>query len=153
MAHYRSQITTAVHGLLVAGVSWGTVYRWRTRPKPDPASETASRSVNMATVRDELQGVSLDYGSSLRSLEITVEVTTRGPDDGTGAIDVSLDVGCTEVEKALVKQTLGGLLSGGLLLTSTEIEVETDADATRAQAVLTFGGEYNVEPTDPETGA
>ena len=145
MAHVRKQIRDKVASILKSNVGLvkRRVYTTRVHPLNDPNLP----AISVYTGSETSQRMNLGVTDVIRQLALEIDVYVRE----TSKFDDDVDAIAVQVEEAMAGNfTLDGLAKF-VVLTSTQIQFDGDADQILGVAKLTYSVEYVTPIDDVET--
>lgn len=145
MAHVRKQIRDKVASLLKSNV--GLVKRRVYTTRVHPLNDTNLPAISVYTGSETSQRMNLGVTDVIRQLALEIDVYVRE----TSKFDDDVDAIAVQVEEAMAGNfTLDGLAKF-VVLTSTQIQFDGDADQILGVAKLTYSVEYVTPINDVET--
>jgi hypothetical protein len=145
MAHVRKQIRDKVASILKSNV--GLVKRRVYTTRVHPLNDTNLPAISVYTGTETSQRMNLGVTDVIRELALEVDVYVRE----TSKFDDDVDAIAVQVEEAMAGNfTLDGLAKF-VVLTSTQIQFDGDADQILGVAKLTYSVEYVTPIDDVET--
>jgi hypothetical protein len=145
MAHVRKQIRDKVASILKSNV--GLVKRRVYTTRVHPLNDTNLPAISVYTGTETSQRMNLGVTDVIRELALEVDVYVRE----TSKFDDDVDAIAVQVEEAMAGNfTLDGLAKF-VVLTSTQIQFDGDADQILGVAKLTYSVQYVTPINDVET--
>lgn len=145
MAHVRKQIRDKVASILKSNV--GLVKRRVYTTRVHPLNDTNLPAISVYTGSETSQRMNLGVTDVIRQLALEIDVYVRE----TSKFDDDVDAIAVQVEEAMAGNfTLDGLAKF-VVLTSTQIQFDGDADQILGVAKLTYSVEYVTPINDVET--
>ena len=145
MAHVRKQIRDKVASILKSNV--GLVKRRVYTTRVHPLNDTNLPAISVYTGSETSQRMNLGVTDVIRQLALEIDVYVRE----TSKFDDDVDAIAVQVEEAMADNfTLDGLAKF-VVLTSTQIQFDGDADQILGVAKLTYSVEYVTPIDDVET--
>ncbi len=145
MAHVRKQIRDKVASILKSNV--GLVKRRVYTTRVHPLNDTNLPAISVYTGSETSQRMNLGVTDVIRQLALEIDVYVRE----TSKFDDDVDAIAVQVEEAMAGNfTLDGLAKF-VVLTSTQIQFDGDADQILGVAKLTYSVEYVTPIDDVET--
>lgn len=145
MAHVRKQIRDKVASILKSNV--GLVKRRVYTTRVHPLNDTNLPAISVYTGSETSQRMNLGVTDVIRELALEIDVYVRE----TSKFDDDVDAIAVQVEEAMAGNfTLDGLAKF-VVLTSTQIQFDGDADQILGVAKLTYSVEYVTPIDDVET--
>ena len=145
MAHVRKQIRDKVASILKSNV--GLVKRRVYTTRVHPLNDTNLPAISVYTGSETSQRMNLGVTDVIRELALEIDVYVRE----TSKFDDDVDAIAVQVEEAMAGNfTLDGLAKF-VVLTSTQIQFDGDADQILGIAKLTYSIRYVTAINDVET--
>ena len=145
MAHVRKQIRDKVASILKSNV--GLVKRRVYTTRVHPLNDTNLPAISVYTGSETSQRMNLGVTDVIRQLALEIDVYVRE----TSKFDDDVDAIAVQVEEAMADNfTLDGLAKF-VVLTSTQIQFDGDADQILGVAKLTYSVQYVTPINDVET--
>jgi len=145
MAHVRKQIRDKVASILKSNV--GLVKRRVYTTRVHPLNDTNLPAISVYTGSETSQRMNLGVTDVIRQLALEIDVYVRE----TSKFDDDVDAISVQVEEAMADNfTLDGLAKF-VVLTSTQIQFDGDADQILGVAKLTYSVQYVTPINDVET--
>jgi len=145
MAHVRKQIRDKVASILKSNV--GLVKRRVYTTRVHPLNDTNLPAISVYTGSETSQRMNLGVTDVIRQLALEIDVYVRE----TSKFDDDVDAIAVQVEEAMAGNfTLDGLAKF-VVLTSTQIQFDGDADQILGVAKLTYSVQYVTPINDVET--
>lgn len=145
MAHVRKQIRDKVASILKSNV--GLVKRRVYTTRVHPLNDTNLPAISVYTGTETSQRMNFGVTDMIRELALEIDVYVRE----TSKFDDDVDAISVQVEEAMADNfTLDGLAKF-VVLTSTQIQFDGDADQILGVAKLTYSVEYVTPIDDVET--
>lgn len=145
MAHVRKQIRDKVASILKSNV--GLVKRRVYTTRVHPLNDTNLPAISVYTGTETSQRMNFGVTDMIRELALEIDVYVRE----TSKFDDDVDAISVQVEEAMADNfTLDGLAKF-VVLTSTQIQFDGDADQILGIAKLTYSVQYVTPINDVET--
>jgi len=145
MAHVRKQIRDKVASILKSNV--GLVQRRVYTTRVHPLNDTNLPAISVYTGTETSQRMNFGVTDMIRELALEIDVYVRE----TSKFDDDVDAISVQVEEAMADNfTLDGLAKF-VVLTSTQIQFDGDADQILGVAKLTYSVQYVTPINDVET--
>jgi len=145
MAHVRKQIRDKVASILKSNV--GLVKRRVYTTRVHPLNDTNLPAISVYTGTETSQRMNFGVTDMIRELALEIDVYVRE----TSKFDDDVDAISVQVEEAMADNfTLDGLAKF-VVLTSTQIQFDGDADQILGVAKLTYSVQYVTPINDVET--
>lgn len=145
MAHVRKQIRDKVASILKSNV--GLVKRRVYTTRVHPLNDTNLPAISVYTGTETSQRMNFGVTDMIRELALEIDVYVRE----TSKFDDDVDAIAVQVEEAMADNfTLDGLAKF-VVLTSTQIQFDGDADQILGVAKLTYSVQYVTPINDVET--
>ena len=145
MAHVRKQIRDKVASILKSNV--GLVKRRVYTTRVHPLNDTNLPAISVYTGSETSQRMNLGVTDVIRQLALEIDVYVRE----TSKFDDDVDAIAVQVEEAMAGNFTLDSLAKFVVLTSTQIQFDGDADQILGVAKLTYSVEYVTPIDDVET--